>query len=315
MDHVVLSESQPVPHSHLLVREVTTPRSESLKPLVVLVAPDPQCAQALRLVLGRQYRLKEYASGEQAWASLQIDGNAAAVVCSSSLPRMSGLELIAKLRKARLPMLRQIPLCLIANTLDEDLRSRLARQQVDFVGAYDRPLVDLAAWLRNRLAPASAPAATAMATAATPPPATRADELRRWAHQHGLLEEHRRASLVIFRVVSDGVGVLGDRLGRIIRRPEMMLADSLNSVWLCIDIPLATAVRFTMRLALGAIQSGDREKARMTVSYAPLMELAEQSYDVLQSLADAEPPLKHMLIATHHWKFVIPFDAARLLVK
>jgi hypothetical protein len=53
----------------------------------------------------------------------------------------------------------------------------------------------------------------------------------------------------------------------------------------------------------------------MTVSYAPLMELAEQSYDVLQSLADAEPPLKHMLIATHHWKFVIPFDAARLLVK
>jgi CheY-like chemotaxis protein len=188
MDHVVLSEGQPVLHSHLLVRESTARRSEALKPLVVLVAPDPQCAQALRLVLGRQYRLKEYASGEQAWASLQIDGNAAALICSSSLPRMSGLELIAKLRKARLPMLRQIPLCLIANTLDEDLR--------------------------NRLAPAPA------AGAAPPSRPTRADELRRWAHQHGLLEEHRRASLVIFRVVSEGVGVLGDRLGRIIRRPR-----------------------------------------------------------------------------------------------
>ena len=35
----------------------------------------------------------------------------------------------------------------------------------------------------------------------------------------------------------------------------------------------------------------------------------------LQGLVDAEPPLKHMLIATHHWRFVMPFEAARLMVK
>jgi hypothetical protein len=54
---------------------------------------------------------------------------------------------------------------------------------------------------------------------------------------------------------------------------------------------------------------------RISVSYAPLLQLADETYDVLQSLVDAEPPLKHMLITTHHWRFTMPFEAARLLVK
>lgn len=310
MDHVVLSGARPAP---LSLKPSARPPESALaparpaaaKPLIVLVNSCPQRAVFLHAVLGRQYRLKEYASGEQAWASLQINTDAAAVVCSNALPRMSGLELVAKLRKARLPALRDIPVCLIADTIDNELRGRIARQQVDFVGAYDRPLVDLAAWLRQRLVQGPSSDTRKL----------RSDALRRWAHQHASLDEKIRESLVIFRVVSEGVGVLSERLARTIKRPEMMLADSLNCVWLCIDVPISSAVKYAMRLALGSIRDTDRDLARISVSYAPLLQLADETYDVLQSLVDGEPPLKHMQITTHHWRFVMPFDAGRLLVK
>lgn len=305
MDHVVLSAKRSAAPAREPSERPDPDATTTLKPLVVLVNESPPRAQALRLLLGRQYRLKEYASGEQAWASLQIDGDAAAIVCSQTLPRMSGLELVGKLRKARLPALRAIPVCLLADTLDEALRSRIGRQQVDYVGAWDRPLVDLAAWLRERLAPGQPPASRR----------SRSDALRRWAHQHAALDVKMRESLVVFRVVSEGVGVLSERLARTIKRPEMMLADSLNCVWLCVDVPITSAVRFAMRLALGSIRESDRDQARISVSYAPLPQLADETYDVLQSLVDSEPPLKHILVSTHHWKFVVPFDAARLLVK
>ena len=305
MDHVVLSEARPAPRSQGSLAGSQPNRATVAKPLIVLVNSSPQSAEALQAVLGRQYRLKEYASGEQAWASLQVNADAAAVVCSNALPRMSGLELVAKLRKARLPALRQIPVCLIADTIDAELRSRIGRQPVDFVGAYDRPLVDLAAWLKERLA--QGPAVDSRRS--------RSDALRRWAHQHASLDDKKRESLVVFRVVSEGVGVLSERLARTIRRPEMMLADSLNCVWLCVDVPITSAVRFAMRLALGSLLKNDRDRARISVSYAPLLQLADETYDVLQTLVDAEPPLKHLLVATHHWRFVMPFDAARLLVK
>lgn len=304
MDHVVLSDSRtaagPVDTQARTVSGATT----TLKPLVVLVASNPVGLQDLRAMLGRHFRLKEYASGEQAWASLQIDGDAAAIVCSKTLPRMGGLELVAKLRKARLPSLRAIPVCLLADTIDDSLRGRIGREQVDFLGAWDRPLVDLGAWLMDRLTPGQPVIRR-----------SRSDALRRWAHRHAALDAKTRESLVIFRVASEGVGVLSERLARAIRRPEMMLPDALNCVWVCADVPLSSALRFAMRLALGSIRDGDRDQARISVSYAPQQQLADDTYDVLQSLVDEEPPLKHILVRTHHWKFVIPFDAARLLVK
>ena len=176
MDHVVLSGGRPAP---ILQEPQTGPlpvRPSRAKPLVVVVNADPRYGEALRAVLGRQYQLKEYASGEQAWASMQLDSQAAAVVCS---------------------------------------KERLAQ----------------GASVDTRKA--------------------RTDALRRWAHQHASLDEKMRGSLVIFRIVSEGVGVLSQRLARTIRRPEMMLADSLNCVWLCVDVPISSSVKFAMRLALG----------------------------------------------------------------
>ncbi len=305
MDHVVLAGSRTAAHPADPYGANAPGATTTLKPLVVLVASGPAGFQALRAVLGRHYRLKEYASGEQAWASLQIDGDAAAIVCSNALPRMNGLELVAKLRKARLPSLRTIPFCLIADAIDDKLRGLVGRQQVDFLGAWDRPLVDLAAWLGDRLATGQ-PVASRRA---------RSDALRRWAHRHAALDDETRASLVVFRVTSEGVGVLSERLSRAIRRPEMMLADALNCVWVCADVPIPSALRFAMRLALGSVRDRDRDQARISVSYAPLLQLADETYDVLQTLVDQEPPLKHILVCNHHWKFVMPFDAARLLVK
>ena len=74
-------------------------------------------------------------------------------------------------------------------------------------------------------------------------------------------------------------------------------------------------VKFAMRLALGSVSGSDRDHVRITVSYAPITRLAEETYDVLQTMVDAEPPLRHLQVMTHHWRFVMPFEAARLLVK
>lgn len=306
MDHVVLSDVRPVTAVRDPLVSPQPARPAKAKPLVVVINAHPRCGQALQAILGRHFRLKEYASGEQAWASLQLDSDVAAVVCSNSLPRMSGVELVAKLRKARLPALRKLPLCLLADSIDDDLRSRVG-PQVDFLGAYDRPLVDLHAWLKERL--------LQPATPGEPQKGSRSDALRRWALQHAGLDPKKRESLVVFRVVSEGVGVLSQRLARTIRRPEMMLADSINCVWLCVDVPISSAVKFAMRLALGSVQGSDRDQVRITVSYAPLMRLADETYDVLQKMVDSEPPPRHLQVMTHHWRFVMPFEAARLLVK
>ena len=191
MDHVVLSGSRTAAHPADPCGALVPGATTTLKPLIVVVAAGPAGFEALRAVLGQHFRLKEYASGEQAWASLQIDGDAGAIVCSNALPRMSGLELVAKLRKARLPTLRTIPVCLLAETVDDDLRSRIGREQVDFLGAWDRPLVDLAAWLRHRLAPGQ-PAASRR---------SRADALRHWAHRHAALARARRFALAVRTLV------------------------------------------------------------------------------------------------------------------
>lgn len=305
MEHVVLSEARPAPSKPASQAGNPVGRNPQERPVIVVVASQPAHREALRAVLGRHYRLREYASGEQAWAQLQVDGDVAAMVCSNSLPRMSGSDLLARLGRARLPALRAIPACLVADTIDDALRSRLGRQPVEYLGAFDRPLVDLAAWLKERLATGHPADRRRM----------RSDALRRWAHQHAGLDPKLRQSLVIFRVFSEGVGELSQRLARTIRGPEMMLAEALNRVWLCVDVPISSSLRFTLRLALGCVQDSDRDQVRLSVSYAPLLQLADETYDVLQLLAGEEPPLKHLLIATHHWRFVMPFEAARLLVK
>jgi CheY-like chemotaxis protein len=305
MDHVVLSDARPVTAVRDPLVSPQPARAAKAKPLVVIVNAHPRCGQALQSVLGRHFRLKEYASGEQAWASLQLDSDVAAVVCSNSLPRMSGVELVAKLRKVRLPALRKLPVCLVADSIDDELRSRVS-QQVDYLCAYDRPLVDLLAWLKERIS---------TGVPADVQKASRSDALRRWTMQHAGLDPKKRESLVVFRVMSEGVGVLSQRLARTIRRPEMMLADSINCVWLCVDVPISSAVKFAIRLALGSVSGSDRDQVRITVSYAPLMRLADETYDVLQTMVDTEPPLRHLQVMTHHWRFVMPFEAARLLVK
>lgn len=336
MDRIVLSQPGPVlPPS---TPEAADPQRgwderPARKPLVVLIDPHPPHVEALQAVLGSHHRLRVHGSAEQAWASLQVDGEADAVIASLEQPRMSGLELVARLRKARSPSLRRIPIVLVANSIDDGLRSRIAREAVDFVAAWDRPLVDLGAWLRGVLAVSpggaldAAHRSPAKAVAGFQASHAGNDGLRRWAHQHRALDDRMRESLVILRVASDGVGVIGERLARSIRRPEMMLAQSINCAWLCVDVPISAAARFAVRLALSALpdpalaqgaaggERGDRDRVRLVVSYAPLLQLADETYDVLQTLAGAEPPAGHLQLATHHWRFAMPFDAARLMVR
>lgn len=275
------------------------------KPLVVLVAAPDDNVVALYAILSNRYRVREYASAEQAWASLQLDGDADAVICSQVLPRMSGLDLAARIRKAGAKALRELPIVVVGATIDNVLRQRAVRGRIDRLAAWDRPFVDLGAWLDERL----------LASSSSTEKASRTDALRQWAHRHLRLDVKTRESLIVFRVASDGIGVLSERLGRVIRRPEMLLADSLNCVWLSIDTPISTAAKFAMRLAHSVLPESDRERVRLIITYAPMLQLADETYDALKALAGTEPPPGHLELATHHWRFALPFDAVKLLMR
>ena len=275
----------------------------------VVCATDPHI-QSLAHALRKRYQIKLFGSGEQAWAALQLDHDVDTIICSLSLPRMSGLDLCARIRSSRSPGLRAVPLVLVADSFDHGFAATpdgmtVAREVCDQVAAWDRSLLDLVAWLDGRL---RRPDPTATATAS-------ADDLRRWAFVHRRLDPSVQHSMVVFRLLSEGLGVLSQRLASTFRRPETMLADSVNGVWICANVPISSAARFSIRLALSAIDGQEKSRVRMRVAYAPMVQLADETYDVLQHLCADEPPAGHLQVATHLWRFAMPFEAAQVLVR
>lgn len=278
-------------------------------PLVALIAPTAERIGALRAALGDRYRYAEYSTGEQAWAAIQFGSRFAAVVCSQVLPGMDGADLVIRIRQSRESSLRHLPACLVADTIDEAIRLRARKATVQYLAAFDRSLTDIAPWLAEKLAPADSRASSSRRTAA----------LRQWAMGHRRLDDATRATLSIVRLATEGVGDIGDIPKSAGVTGGAVLAESYNTVWLCLDQAPALLPRFLLRLATRCVEAAEPpatggSAGTVAIAYAPMTLLDRDTYDRLQTLATTSPPAPgHLQLVTPDWQATLPLELVRLL--
>lgn len=275
------------------------------RPRIALVGPADERMVQLRTALGNGYRFVEYASAEQAWATLQFSHDLSAIVCRQSLGGLSGLALIQRLRQQKQPGLQRLPACLVADSIDEDLRAKARKAQVNFLAAFDRSLGDLDAWLADRLLGAGPSQGSR----------DRGDALRRWAFGHLKLDDKVRQATCVMRIESEGLGSLVERLEKAGVERALMLAESFNAVWLCAARPVSSMPRHAFRAALGCLGDPAPERAWVSISYAPMLQLAHETYEKLQTLATAPPAPGRIQVTTHHWQAQLPAEVARALLR
>lgn len=82
----------------------------------ILIA-DPSRVARMALVrhLGEAFDIREENDGESAWQTLVLDGSIAAVVAAIDLSRISGYELLTRLRENRLRRLAELPFFLLVS--------------------------------------------------------------------------------------------------------------------------------------------------------------------------------------------------------
>jgi CheY-like chemotaxis protein len=308
--NVAASASEAAIRASTSTRPSPRPDGTSLPaPLVALIAPTAERIGALRAALGDRYRYAEYSTGEQAWAAIQFGSRFAAVVCSHVLPGMDGADLVIRIRQSRESSLRHLPACLVADTIDEAIRLRARKATVQYLAAFDRSLSDIAPWLAEKLAPAHSRASSSRRTAA----------LRQWAIGHRGLDAGTRATLSIVRLATEGLGDIGDIPTALGVTGQAVLAESFNTVWLCLDQPPALLPRFLLRLALRCVQAGDPpgtggSAGTVAIAYAPMTLLDRDTYDRLQTLATTSPPAPgHLQLVTPDWQATLPLELVRLL--
>jgi diguanylate cyclase (GGDEF)-like protein len=79
--------------------------------------------------LREHYEVREESDGESAWQSLVLDSSIIAVVSGAQLPRLSGLDLLARLRISKLRRLCDIPFLLLISDHETEEDRQLAREK------------------------------------------------------------------------------------------------------------------------------------------------------------------------------------------
>ena len=102
----------------------------------VLVVDQSKVARsALAKHLRESFDVREEADGESAWQTLVLDPSIIAVVCSTQLPKRSGLDLLAQIRISKLRRICDIPFLLLVSG-NESVEDRLRAQETgvtDFI--------------------------------------------------------------------------------------------------------------------------------------------------------------------------------------
>jgi len=80
---------------------------------ILIADPSRVARTALVKLLREDFDIREEADGESAWQTLVLDASIVAVVSSISLPRLSGYELLSRLRQNRLRRLADLPFFLL----------------------------------------------------------------------------------------------------------------------------------------------------------------------------------------------------------
>jgi two-component system, cell cycle response regulator len=102
----------------------------------VLVVDQSKVARsALAKHLREHFDVREEADGESAWQTLVLDSSIVAIVCAAQLPRLSGLDLLARIRISKLRRICDIPFLLLVSG-NESVDDRLRAQETgvtDFI--------------------------------------------------------------------------------------------------------------------------------------------------------------------------------------
>ena len=81
----------------------------------ILVVEESRIARATIIKhLGAHYDCREEGDGEAAWQILVLDQSIDLVICSLSLPILSGDDLLVRVRASRLSRLNQMPMLMIS---------------------------------------------------------------------------------------------------------------------------------------------------------------------------------------------------------
>lgn len=101
----------------------------------VLVVDDSRVVRmSLIQHLKGYYEVREEGDGEAAWQTLVLDHAVCAVISDIQMPRLTGYDLLERLRGSKLPRLRQLPFILLSGGETEADRARaLAMGVSDFV--------------------------------------------------------------------------------------------------------------------------------------------------------------------------------------
>jgi PleD family two-component response regulator len=102
---------------------------------VLVVDPSKVVRSALAKHLRDDFEIREEADGDAAWQALVLDASIIAVISSANLPRLNGLDLLAKIRISKLRRICDIPFLLLVsgNESEEDRRMAAERGVTDFV--------------------------------------------------------------------------------------------------------------------------------------------------------------------------------------
>jgi two-component system cell cycle response regulator len=89
---------------------------------VLVLDPSKVVRSALAKHLRDDFDVREEADGESAWQTLVLDSSIIAIVSATNLPKLSGLDLLARIRVSKLRRICDIPFLLLAsgNESEED---------------------------------------------------------------------------------------------------------------------------------------------------------------------------------------------------
>jgi diguanylate cyclase (GGDEF)-like protein len=91
----------------------------------VLVVDDSKVVRgAIAKVISRSFAPVEAPDGEAGWAVIERDPSIVAVISDLSMPKLDGLGLLARIRSASSPRIRDLPFLVISGNEDDATRSR-----------------------------------------------------------------------------------------------------------------------------------------------------------------------------------------------
>jgi len=119
------------------------PAAAAAKPRILIA----DSSRGVRAALGNQLRdrfeTRDADDGESAWQAVLLDGNIRALLTELSLPRVSGLDLLTRVRSSKVKRIRELPVIVLTSEDEAIERQRAAGLGVTDFLAKDAPRAEL----------------------------------------------------------------------------------------------------------------------------------------------------------------------------